>query len=153
MSHLPVIVGFGGISPAGRSSAHHGYRRMVIDKLDPALAERTYQSLASLMQLDTHAGISEVQKSWILDHTLIRKIEDNLFDPTDILQHRSARLQPGEGPITFKLKKNQLPDVIPPEWNVNETSDGMMAVTVSSEVEVLFPDIPGKRCRAIAHRI
>ena len=30
----PVIVGFGGVNPAGRSSSHHGYRRMVIDELD-----------------------------------------------------------------------------------------------------------------------
>jgi len=135
-----VIVGFGGISPAGRSSSHHGYRRMVIDKLDPALAERTYQSLATLMQMDTQGGISEAQKSWILEHTLIRKIEDNLFNPADILQHRSAKLHTTEGPISFKLKKNQMPDTIPPGWQVAETPDGMMAVTIPAEVDVLFPD-------------
>ncbi|HNF09694.1 MAG TPA: hypothetical protein PLX36_10580, partial [Pseudomonadales bacterium] len=34
MVRLPVIVGFGGINPAGRSSFHHGYRRLVLDVLD-----------------------------------------------------------------------------------------------------------------------
>ena len=33
MSRLPVIVSFGGINPAGRSSLHHGYRRLVIEKI------------------------------------------------------------------------------------------------------------------------
>jgi acetoacetyl-[acyl-carrier protein] synthase len=33
MSHLPIIVGFGGFSAAGRSSGHHAYRRMVIESL------------------------------------------------------------------------------------------------------------------------
>ena len=49
MSRLPVIVGFGGVNPAGRSSAHHGYRRMVIDALDDTKKDRTFASLAALM--------------------------------------------------------------------------------------------------------
>mgnify|MGYP000500316381 FL=1 len=57
MSRLPVIVGFGGINPAGRSSAHHAYKRMVIDQLDSNKADSTYQSLAALMNMTTvHKG-------------------------------------------------------------------------------------------------
>ena len=51
MSKLPVIVGFGGINAAGRSSGHHGYRRMVIDALGETAACDTLNSLASLMNL------------------------------------------------------------------------------------------------------
>ena len=60
MKRLPVIVGFGGINPAGRVSFHHAYRRMVIDGLDPGLQARTYASLAALMGLDgAHQLISQ----------------------------------------------------------------------------------------------
>jgi len=52
LSRLPVIVGFGGINPAGRSSGHNAYRRMVIDKLGSSQAEKTFQSLAPLMQIE-----------------------------------------------------------------------------------------------------
>ena len=46
MANLPVIVGFGGINPAGRSSFHHGYRRLVFDALSAEKAELTLSSLA-----------------------------------------------------------------------------------------------------------
>ena len=36
MSRLPVIVGFGGYNAAGRSSFHHGFRRIVQESLDAA---------------------------------------------------------------------------------------------------------------------
>ena len=51
MSHLPVIVGFGGYSAAGRSSSHHAFRRTVIESLPPAERQQTLASLAVLMQL------------------------------------------------------------------------------------------------------
>ena len=51
MSRLPVIVGFGGINPAGRSSLHHGYRSTVIENLDEDARARTFRSLAALMNL------------------------------------------------------------------------------------------------------
>jgi acetoacetyl-[acyl-carrier protein] synthase len=48
MARLPIITGFGGINAAGRSSGHHGYRRMVIDALPSAQVQATYHSLAAL---------------------------------------------------------------------------------------------------------
>ena len=41
MSRLPVIVGFGGYNAAGRSSFHHGFRRMVIESLPAAERQET----------------------------------------------------------------------------------------------------------------
>ena len=40
MSRLPVIVGFGGYNAAGRSSFHHGFRRIVQESLDAASRRR-----------------------------------------------------------------------------------------------------------------
>ena len=74
MTRLPVIVGFGGINPAGRSSGHHGYRRMVYDALDASKKASTIASLSALM------GRSVTEKE-ALASTLIRKLENNLFDP------------------------------------------------------------------------
>ncbi|MFT6012169.1 MAG: acetoacetyl-[acyl-carrier protein] synthase, partial [Candidatus Azotimanducaceae bacterium] len=90
MSRLPVIVGFGGINPAGRSSGHHGYRRLVIDQLGAQQAGETWQSLAALMALD--GPIDEASQQFIRNHTLVRKLENNLFDPANILAHKSASL-------------------------------------------------------------
>src|SRR5690554_5120931 len=97
MSHLPVIVGFGGINAAGRSSAHHGYRRLVLDRLPRAEAEATLRNLAVLMGLlrpqgpswcdaqgmpvDVEAWIT-ANRQLLLDGTLIRRLETNLFDCT-----------------------------------------------------------------------
>lgn len=134
MSRLPVIVGFGGINPAGRSSAHHGYRRMVIDKLDSNLAENTYQSLAALMNQD---GVDE---AFIRSHTLIRKLETNLFDPTAIRVNKSAKLDGNQQDLTFTIKKAQLPAVIPDSWQLQELANGQVAVTCSDSLEILFPD-------------
>jgi acetoacetyl-[acyl-carrier protein] synthase len=33
MVKLPVITAFGGYGPAGRSSSHHAFRRMIIESL------------------------------------------------------------------------------------------------------------------------
>ena len=55
MSKLPVIVGFGGISPAGRASFHHGYRRLILDQLDQTSRQQTLVGLATLMGIASFA--------------------------------------------------------------------------------------------------
>jgi acetoacetyl-[acyl-carrier protein] synthase len=141
LSRLPVIVGFGGVNPAGRSSAHHAYRRLVIDALDSDKANRTYAALSALMQRDPDKAGTESERQFMRDHSLIRKLEQNLFDADSILLHKSAQLSatPGEK-ISFTLKKNQLPDNIPPDWDVSILEDSRVLVTASSDLEILFPD-------------
>ncbi len=135
MSRLPVIVGFGGVNPAGRSSAHHGYRRLVIDQLNPDLKNETLQSLACLMNQ------SEVNERHILDHTLVRRLETNLFDPDAIRINRSARLSGADNQVlSFKLRKNQLPTIIPDSWEVTELGGSEVQVRCNDSVEILFPD-------------
>ena len=48
MTNLPVITGFGGINPAGRSSGHHSYRRMIFDSLTEQQKIETQMALAAL---------------------------------------------------------------------------------------------------------
>ncbi len=135
MSRLPVIVGFGGINPAGRSSAHHAYRRLVVDRLDEARAESTYRSLAALMNLES------IDKKYILDHTLLRKIENNLFDPTAIRINTSAQLAAADTQkISFVIKNSQLPEVVPPGWEIKAIQNSKVLVTCSDNLDILFPD-------------
>ncbi|MDH5738285.1 MAG: beta-ketoacyl synthase, partial [Gammaproteobacteria bacterium] len=139
MSRLPVIVGYGGINPAGRSSCLHGYRRLVIDALDQTRSDLTYQSLAALMNLPTDA-LDAQTKQYILDHTLIRKMESNLFDPCHIIQNKSATMNaPGQVPLSFFLKSSQIPENIPDNWTLRQTEGGMVEVTVEGGLDVLFP--------------
>ncbi|MBL4728006.1 MAG: beta-ketoacyl synthase, partial [Gammaproteobacteria bacterium] len=109
MARLPVITGFGGINAAGRSSGHHGYRRMVIDALPSAQVQTTYNSLAALTgQLKKSGGKwtdgsgAEVNLDDYLSQlgpalkqgTLIRGLENNLFEPDLLPYLRNATLGP-----------------------------------------------------------
>ena len=78
-----MIVGCGGINPAGRISGHHAYRRLVLDVLPDAAQQRTYKGLAELMGFADTAALTESDKARIRDHTLIRRIEN--FDPESVL--------------------------------------------------------------------
>jgi acetoacetyl-[acyl-carrier protein] synthase len=134
LSRLPVIVGFGGINPAGRSSGHHAYRRMVMDKLNTETSDRTLCALAALMQC-------EADQDYILDHTLVRKLETNLFDANAIRLNKAAHLSaPSGNPISFTVRQNQLPDSIPEPWTVEALEDPLVKVTIDNNVDVLFPD-------------
>jgi len=143
LSRLPVIVGFGGINPAGRSSSHHAYRRLVIDRLDQPLADDTYRSLAALMNLES------VDKPYILNHTLIRKIENNLFDPESIRTNKAAKLGAADTQsISFIIKRNQLPDTIPQSWQLKDIEKSRVLVTCNDNLDVLFPDQRDSRVKS-----
>ena len=51
MKPLPLIVGFGGINSAGRSSFHHSYNRTIYESLNRKEKTSTIGSLAVLMGL------------------------------------------------------------------------------------------------------
>lgn len=135
MTRLPVIVGFGGINPAGRSSGHHAYRRTVFDKLPASKSQETLKALAALMNCP-------VDESHILNHTLIRKLETNLFDPADIRLNKSAQMGPVDNTaIKFTMKRSHLPARIPPDWKVSDTGKGdQVLISTQQPLDVLFPD-------------
>ncbi|GFZ81193.1 beta-ketoacyl-[acyl-carrier-protein] synthase FabY [Pseudohongiella nitratireducens] len=157
MTALPVIVGFGGINPAGRSSAHHGYRRLVLDNLSTADARDTKASLASLMGLlHWHNGqwLNTQKQPVELDSyltelepilkagTLIRKLENDRFDPNHIPFHKKARLTGTDGEsIRFRIRRNQLPDQIPMGWLISDADDGQVDVEVHNGLDVLTESV------------
>jgi len=137
-TRLPVIAGFGGINAAGRASFHHAYRRLVIDALGEAERSRTYRSLARLMNLQSDPDQADT-RSYIDAHTLVRRIE--LFDPGTVLCHKNALLQAdGSDAMTFTIARRQLPDHVPPHWEVSDVGDGRCRVRAPEGLNVLFPD-------------
>ncbi|MFK7915936.1 MAG: beta-ketoacyl synthase [Pseudomonadales bacterium] len=131
---LPVIVGLGGINPAGRASFHHGYRRMVIDGLGQAQADRTYRSLGALTGLDAS---SAEDRQRMLDGTLIRKIEAP--HPLEMRWHAAAQLEAGTGSTSFLLTKRQLPEHPPAGWTINPVDDRTVRVTLAPEASFFAP--------------
>jgi len=138
LTPLPVIAGFGGINPAGRVSFHHAYRRTVIDVLGEQDAAETYRSLAGIMKVEGDAGDHAVRK-YIRNNTLVRRI--GLFDPDEILFHRSATLSgPSGNELKFVIPVRQLPDRVPENWTVRELSADAAEVSIDNPTEVLLPD-------------
>jgi len=157
MAHLPVIIGMGGINPAGRTSLHHSYRRLVLDGLGEQDALETRASLASLMGL-----LKKIGSQWCDAHgnpvtlapylqaldpvlragTLIRRLESNLFDPQQVPFHKRTTLHAApDSPLCFVLRRQQLPEPVPANWQLTEQADGMVRVQVQGSLEVLAESV------------
>lgn len=134
MSRLPVIVGFGGINAAGRSSFHQGYRRLVIDALDSATRSRTLAALARLMRLSPGGD----HEATVLAHTLVRRLEPRYFDVDAVPLH--LQLHAAGDPVSFRLRRRELPRQPPANWTVTGVSDEEVLVTVAGTLEALVPD-------------
>ncbi|MBU2710459.1 beta-ketoacyl synthase [Zooshikella harenae] len=132
MSRLPVIIGMGGINPAGRTSMHHGYRRLVLDALPADEQRKTLLSLAQLMNLPAEA----IDRQFIESHTLIRKLESNLFDPSALLHHQKLGLAAGS---VIQVKTRQLPSPLPAHWRLLKEEDGISHVELMSAETLLQP--------------
>ena len=138
MSRLPVIVGIGGINPAGRVSFHHAFRRIVIDAIGTAAADDTYASLAALMRLNDDSA-DPATREHIRDNTLIRRI--SRFDPTAVVRHRQATISAAERRgIRFVVDKRHLPRDVPPGWYVEPLDERRVTVHVNENTSVLFPE-------------
>ncbi|NOR20324.1 MAG: beta-ketoacyl synthase [Xanthomonadales bacterium] len=142
MKKLPVIVGFGGINAAGRSSFHHSYRRMVHEVLPSEATEPMFKGLAALMNQPENTD-----KASLLEQTLIRKIEKQTFDLDDIDTHKIARLRSDSETLHFQISKRHLPKHVPENWIMEEDEEGRLHVTIEGELEVL---IPGNRHSAVS---
>lgn len=135
MKKLPVIVGFGGINAAGRSSFHHGYRRMVHEALSDSETAPMFKGLAALTNQP-----AETDKQTLLSQTLIRQIEKQTFDLDQIKVNKKAVLQSNSQDIHFQISKRQLPKTIPDNWQVEEIETGLYSVSIQGELEVMLPD-------------
>lgn len=164
MSQLPVIVGMGGVNAAGRTSGHQGYRRTVLDALHNDDQTQTLVGLAAMMRLATpdadglwhDAGGETLEASelaaryrqQVLDHTLIRRIEDPRFNADGIPANRQAELT-FDTPQTFRVRRRQLPDDLPETWQVREIDRNTLEVTVpAGGLEVMLPERRPAQVRA-----
>ena len=143
MTPLPLIVGFGGVNPAGRVSFHHSFRRTVIDALPDHLVDRTFRSLCGLMGLEGDST-DVALRNYILDHTLIRRIE--AFDPDAIAVNAAAQIaaEPNK-PLSFVISRRQLPETVPDDWDIEEIDSGSLRVRLDVNADVLFPDTRASR--------
>jgi acetoacetyl-[acyl-carrier protein] synthase len=137
------MVGFGGINPAGRLSFNHAYRRLVIDRLRQDQQARTFASLAQLMGLEDSQAQQQDTRRYILDHTLIRKIE--LWDVDRVPWQAAAELkgdtQHGdEQVLRFVLSNKQLPDPLPAGWQVEPLNEREVRITCHDSLKVLLPE-------------
>ncbi|MEH6575862.1 MAG: beta-ketoacyl synthase [Amphritea sp.] len=154
MSQLPVIVGFGGVSPAGRSSFHHGYRRLILDNLDETSRNETLLALATLMGLAEFSDGSYIDcegmrrsateladeiAQQVKDNTLIRRIQGDCFDVDHITFNRPATITT-EDELRFTLRKRHLPQNIPDNWQLTSLSPTQVEVSIKGNCDVIFPD-------------
>ena len=147
MTRLPVIVGFGGVGPAGRSSFHHAYHRIIWESIDTARRQRTVAALAAMMNLgfvkdgelrrtdgsafDT-AGLAELERA-VLDGTLIRRLEATRFDPDQVSGNAELPLVTGgEHGNLITVAERNVPDPLPPGWEVVDTQDGKVRIAVAA---------------------
>lgn len=159
MTRLPVIVGFGGISAAGRSSGHHAYRRTVIDSLGPIERQQTIVSLATMMKLVTYidgvysdaagqtydaSGVASAFTDAVLNGTLIRPIESAHFDPDAVIwqKHVSMQAQDEMG-LRFSTSRRALPEPVPANWQVEDDASDprRVLVTVLGELEAKIDSV------------
>lgn len=158
MSHLPVIIGFGGINPAGRTSFHHAYRRLILDKVTQDDAEQTLTGLATLMNLASYtpdsgqfhttdgSALSAAEtaarfRQQIIDNTLIRRIHPDWFDVHNMTSNQQAKINgANDEPLKFTLRRRQLPNKLPNSWQIKDLGLGMVEVTTTDSIDLIFND-------------
>lgn len=152
MTSLPVIIGFGGISSAGRSSGFHAYRRTVLESLPAAAQDHTVRALAAMMGLVTHDGTAYVTRDGerieeaavagrfrrhVLDHSLIRRLEPQYFDADRMSVQLNLELGPeGDRPAVVTTRSRELPDPLPAGWRVLDTVDGLTRIEIVGPADV-----------------
>ena len=113
---LTVITGFGGINASGRSSDYIGYKNLIFDSLEEKEQLKVLKDLAVIQQRikpagkkwETNTGDSIQLNSYlqknrgvIREHTLVRKIERDLYDPEGIILDQIQASAAGQLPTGF----------------------------------------------------
>ncbi|MFD2192246.1 beta-ketoacyl synthase [Pistricoccus aurantiacus] len=154
----------GGVNAAGRTSGHQAYRRTVLDVLDRDDQATMLIGLAAMMRLVIHQDdgtwadaegqpldareIVARYRQQILDHSLIRRIEDPHFGDVGIAANRHAQLAI-EAPLVFMLRRRQLPVSLPENWQVRELDRQRVEVTVPpGQFDVMLPERRQAQVRA-----
>ncbi|WP_421865672.1 beta-ketoacyl synthase [Motiliproteus sp.] len=163
MSNLPVIIGYGGINAAGRSSFDHAYRRLILDKLPESDLQSTLLGLATLMgEVQNHDGqlldrdgvavdparLSDRFRPYLLNNTLIRRIHPDWYDIDKVTFNRAAKLELPADRRSFYLRKRQLPNQLPNDWKLTELDDGLIQVEIDEPLDTILPDSKRSSVRA-----
>ena len=72
----------------------------------------------------------------ILAGTLIRKIENNHFDPDATHCHKNMTLHPSDGHINFTTRAKDLPQPLPSTWTITKLEDGQAWVEIEEELVI-----------------
>lgn len=155
MAILPVIVGYGGVNPAGRSSFDQAYRRMILESLSAAERQKTLLGLACLMKqvawdgtcyrdIESQALTSdEVVRRFgvaIEAGTLVRRIDPSHYDPDAAFWQKTLVSTPvAAGSARFETTSAELPVPLPPGWTVRELPDRRVEVTLTGAQEWRVP--------------
>ncbi|MGC3873699.1 beta-ketoacyl synthase [Halomonas sp. GXIMD04776] len=146
----------GGVNAAGRTSDHQAFRRTVLDVLSQDDQAQTLIGLAAMMQLIQRRedGVWQDQqdltltsddvilhhRETILERTLIRRIEQAIFNVEGIPANRASRLH-FDAPVVFQVRRRQLPTPLPAHWQVRDLDGRQVEVSVpAGNLDVLFPE-------------
>ena len=135
MTSLPLIVGFGGINAAGRSSDHQAFRRLVMDELVTTEKTRTINQLGALMGLSPQASSNSAQAHHVLENTLIRRIHPDWFNPDEVPIHRLGHTTE---PTSIWLSALQVPNQLPQGWSLGR-KEGRLTEYVIAPGDILKP--------------
>ena len=150
MTRLPVIVGFGGYSAAGRSSFHHAYRRTILESLEQDTRVTTLLGLATVMKLVEYREgvyvnqegeelsaeqVAQKYQSTIEQNTLVRRIHQELFDVDNVPGTRDVEMNSSEG-SEFVLRRRDLPTPLPSNWTVSTIDDKSVKVEVAGNLSI-----------------
>ena len=142
MTRLPLIVGFGGVGPAGRSSFHHAYERTIWESLDAPGRRRTVAALTALMNLAFQrdgrlvgpdgrelddAAYTRLERQ-VLDGTLIRRMEATRFDPDSVPGNATLGLSGGAQSSSLTVDRRTVPDPLPAGWEVIASDAGSVTL-------------------------
>lgn len=155
MAILPVVVGYGGVNPAGRSSFDQGYRRMILESLSLAERAKTLLGLACMTRRVSWDGshyrdalgqaltVGEAVDRFggdIEAGTLVRRIEAIYYDPDATFWQKTLVSGPSAaGAMRFEALAVQLPQPLPAGWTVRELSDRKVEVTITDNQEWRVP--------------
>ena len=137
MTALPLIVGFGGINAAGRSSDHQAFRRLIMDALTPSETARTINQIGALIGLGPDISMNEAQARHVLENTLIRRIHPDWFNPDAVPLNRLGHTKEAS---SIWLGPLQIPNPLPIGWCVGR-KEGRLTECLIEPGDVLKPCI------------
>ena len=135
MTALPLIVGFGGINAAGRSSDHQAFRRLIMDALTPSETARTVNQIGALIGLSPDISMNEAQAQHVLENTLIRRIHPDWFNPDAVALNRLGHTKETS---SIWLGPLQIPNPLPVGWSVGR-KEGRLTEYVIEPGDLLKP--------------